>query len=153
MTIKIVEVSSNHADLAIIIKKLDEYLLQKYPAEEIFGVDFSEPKVNDITFIVAYLNEVPVGCGAIREIDKESTELKRFFVEQDFRNRGIAYEILMELELRAKTLGYTCIKLEAGEPQTEALSFYRKNGYYQIDRFGEYVACESSICYEKKLKV
>jgi len=153
MTLKIVEVSSNHADLAILIKKLDEYLLQKYPTEEIFGVGFSEPKVNDITFIVAYLNEVPVGCGAIREIDKESTELKRFFVEQDFRNRGIAHEILMELENRAKTLGYRFIKLEAGEPQAEALSFYRKNGYYQIDRFGEYVACESSICYEKKLKV
>ncbi|OAB36679.1 GCN5 family acetyltransferase [Paenibacillus macquariensis subsp. defensor] len=151
MTFKIVEVSSSHTDLSILIKKLDEYLLEKYPAEEIFGVDFSEPKVNDIKFIVAYLNEVPVGCGAIREIDKESTELKRFFVEQDCRNRGIAHEILMELEHRAKTLGYTCIKLEVGEPQSEALSFYRKHGYYQIDRFGEYVACESSVCYEKKL--
>ncbi|CAM3926466.1 GNAT family N-acetyltransferase [Paenibacillus alkaliterrae] len=121
-----------------------------YPADEIFGVDFEDLKINEIVFIVAYLNDTPVGCGAIRPIDQESTELKRFFVEEAYRNKGIAKMILIELEARAREAKYKSIKLETGEEQVEAVSFYKKNGYYPTEKFGEYVDSETSRCYEKR---
>ncbi|OBZ17042.1 GNAT family N-acetyltransferase [Bacillus sp. FJAT-26390] len=145
-------VTPQNEDLQMLIRKLDEDLLERYPAEEIFGLDFTDEKVKDILFLVAYDNEIPVGCGAIRPLDEESTELKRFFVDESYRNRGIAKQILFELEAKAKAMHFRSIKLEAGEAQPEALSFYRKHGYSLIDRFGIYVDSESSVCYEKQLQ-
>ncbi|BBH19344.1 N-acetyltransferase [Paenibacillus baekrokdamisoli] len=149
--IQLRQVMPDHADLAALIQKLDADLLNRYPEGEIFGLNFDDPKINEVEFLVAYSDEVPVGCGAIRPLDHESTELKRFFVEQAFRQQGIAKQILIELETRAKELGFKSIKLEAGAPQPEAIRFYKKHGYYEIDRYGEYVTCESSLCYEKRI--
>ncbi|QYR23498.1 GNAT family N-acetyltransferase [Paenibacillus sp. sptzw28] len=149
--LKLVDAAPDNTDLARLIKKLDEDLLQRYPADEIFGVDFDDPNINEVAFIIAYSGEIPVGCGAIRPIDDDSTELKRFFVEREYRNKGIAKQILSALEAKAKGLGFNCIRLEAGTKQPEALSFYIKHGYYEIDKFGEYIECESSLCYEKRI--
>ncbi|MEV5024587.1 GNAT family N-acetyltransferase [Paenibacillus sp. LPE1-1-1.1] len=149
--VELTVVSPENEDLRQLIRQLDMDLLQRYPAEEIFGIDFSDAKVNDILFIVAYVNGTPVGCGAIKPIDGTACELKRFFVEEAYRNKGIAKLILWELEDRARRMDFRSIKLEAGEGQPEALNFYRKHGYGLIDRFGPYVDCESSVCYEKKL--
>ena len=145
------QVSPRHADLHRLVGHLDGYLRQLYPAEEIFGVDFDDPFIERTVFLVAYVNDIPAGCGATRPLDRESLELKRFFVEPAFRQKGIAGQILLALEGRAKEAGYGFIKLETGGPQREAVRFYRKHGYGPIERFGEYVDCESSLCYEKRL--
>lgn len=149
--VKLTYVEPESEDLQLLIHHLDKDLLQRYPEEEIFGIDFTDEKVNDIVFIVAYHNDIPVGCGAIKPIDEEATELKRFFVEEAYRNKGIAQQILFELETRAKAELFQSIKLETGEEQPEAISFYKKHGYSIIERFGPYVDNESSVCYEKKL--
>ncbi|WP_169082914.1 GNAT family N-acetyltransferase [Paenibacillus sp. PL91] len=145
-------VAPENEELQMLIRQLDEDLLQRYPAEEIFGLDFTDEKVKEIVFIVAYYDGIPAGCGAIRPLDEEATELKRFFVAEAYRNRGIAQQILFELEAKARAMHFRSIKLEAGEEQPEALSFYRKHGYTPIDRFGIYVDSESSVCYEKRLQ-
>lgn len=41
----ILKVESNHEDLHKLIQRLDEDLLERYPADEIYLVDFSNPKV------------------------------------------------------------------------------------------------------------
>ncbi|QWU14842.1 Acetyltransferase (GNAT) family protein [Paenibacillus sophorae] len=148
---ELVQVAPEHPDLALLIAQLDHYLFELYPPEEVFLVDFEDPYVNDIYFIVAYLNSRPVGCGAIKKLDEEHVELKRFFVEPEFRNKGIARMIMQRLEEEAANQGYKGIKLETGDQQTEAIGFYKKNGYGEIERFGEYADCRSSLCFEKKL--
>nr|WP_245742460.1 GNAT family N-acetyltransferase [Fontibacillus panacisegetis] len=87
----------------------------------------------------------------MRELDEQSAELKRFFVEPEYRNRGIAGLILNQLENEARHRKYNFIKLETGDRQNEAVSFYKKNGYYHIASFREYTSCPSSLCFEKKL--
>lgn len=150
--VTLVQVTADHPDLNSIITKLDHYLLQVYPPNEIFGLDLTDSKNNKTIFIVAYFNGIAVGCGAIKPIDDENVELKRFFVDPEFRNRGIATAILNDLENRALALNYTTIRLETGEKLHKAITLYQKHGYYPIDRYGEYVECESSICYEKQLR-
>lgn len=145
------QVLSDDFDLAVLIRKLDEDLLNRYPADEIFGLDFNDPKIKEVSFVVAYLDENPVGCGAIRPLDQESIELKRFFVDEAFRQQGIAKQILVELEIMAKKRGFSSIRLEAGAAQPEAISFYKKHGYIEIDRYGEYEDSEFSLCYEKRI--
>lgn len=144
-------VRETHKDLQELIAKLDDYLSTLYPAEGIFGLDLADPKVNETLFVVAYHDGQPVGCGAIRPLDAESVEIKRFFVDVPYRNRGVASRILLFLEEQAKTRGYRFSRLETGEPQKESVHFYKKLGYTQIEPFGEYIGCEYSLCFEKSL--
>lgn len=142
-----------HTDpiLQALIAKLDQDLLERYPIEEIHFVDFSDHSVERITFAVVFEGSVPVGCGALRPIDEERTELKRFFVDQNYRNRGIATKLLTFLEKHAQDLGNRIIRLETGAPQPEAIALYTKYGYYPIPCYGEYIGSKGSLCFEKKI--
>ncbi|MHA6480703.1 GNAT family N-acetyltransferase [Paenibacillus sp. strain BS8-2] len=149
----VLEVTADDGSLAALIAQLDEYLAGIYPADEIFGVDFSDPGTRDMAFAIAYLNGRPVGCGGIRSLDADIAELKRFYVEPDARRGGIAAKVYGFLEKRAIELGHTRLRLETGEPQFESIGFYRKQGFYPIERFGEYINCESSYCMEKVIRL
>lgn len=144
-------VDSASSDLHALISKLDAELLERYPAEEVFGVDFQDPYVNQILFVVAYDGDKPVGCGAIRPLDQETTELKRMFVDLPYRQKGVASAILRFLEEQALERSFTAVRLETGAPQYESIHLYTKRGYQPIDRYGEYANNESSLCYEKIL--
>lgn len=144
-------VDATSPDLQKLIKELDVYLSGLYPPEEIFTVDFQASDISQFYFVVAYMDGDPVGCGGIHPLPGGEVELKRFFVYPAYRRRGIAASLLHMLEDVARQQGASAIKLETGEPQAEAVRFYRKHGYRDIDKFGEYVDCPSSLCMEKKL--
>jgi putative acetyltransferase len=151
MNINVKVVRSTDPDLLQLISRLDNELYERYPAEEVYAINMDDPKVNDIVFVVAYKDNIPVGCGAIRPLDNQCTELKRFFVDRSYRRMGIAAILLKYLEGEAKELGFKQIRLETGTEQPEAINFYEKHGYYAIKKFGEYVDGEMSLCYEKNL--
>ncbi|MBB6672081.1 GNAT family N-acetyltransferase [Cohnella nanjingensis] len=151
MNVQVIEVQSDSADLRRMIAKLDEDLLTRYRPEDIHGLDFDDPNVHRITLMVAYADDEPVGCGAIRPLGGETTELKRFFVEASVRRQGIAGRMLEALERKARETGFAVIRLETGTEQPEAIRFYEKNGYAAIAKYGEYADSEHSLCYEKSL--
>jgi ribosomal protein S18 acetylase RimI-like enzyme len=144
-------VSPDDKDLMALINELDKELQTRYPKEGIFALDFNNPKINTATFVVAYSGNIPVGCGAILPMCRECVELKRFFVSNAHRRKGIASGILLLLESEAKKQYYSIIKLETGPNQPESLHLYKKFGYYEIKKFGEYINSKYSICLEKKL--
>lgn len=144
-------VSHQDRDLHNLIRELDQELLERYPAEDIFGVDFNSPYVTDITFAVGYKDHAPAACGALRPLDNEYVELKRFFVKRIMRKQGLASALLAFLEDRARLSGYRFIRLETGPMQPESIALYTKRGYRPIEKYGEYVDCDSSLCFEKKL--
>ncbi|RTE05756.1 GNAT family N-acetyltransferase [Paenibacillus whitsoniae] len=151
MELKLFFVPDTDPDLHALIAKLDDDLMQRYPKEDIFTVDFHAPYVKTMKFAVGYIDDRAVACGALRPLDEESTELKRFFVDPAYRKQGIASRLLAFLEGEALRQGKRWIRLEAGAPQPEALALYMKHGYSSIPRFGEYVACASSLCFEKAI--
>jgi len=138
-------------DLMALINELDEELLTRYPKEGIFTLDFNQPKIKTAVFVVACSDNMPVGCGAILPMNTECVELKRFFVRKAHRGRGIATGILLFLESEVRKRGYGIIKLETGPNQPESLNLYKKFGFYEIEKFGEYINGKYSICLEKKL--
>src|SRR5690554_4620809 len=149
--IEVIDVPSNDAHLSLLIETLDKYLFELYPSDEVFLVDFEDPYIHEIEFVVAYSQGLPLGCGAIKKMDENTVELKRFFVHEQYRNRGIAGLILKHLEEKAIGKNFGVLRLETGDQQVEATGFYKKNGYYEIERYGEYAECSSSRCFEKKL--
>lgn len=103
-------------------------------------------------FVVAWLNDVPAGCGALRPMDNASTgEIKRMYVRREFRGNGISKRILAALEARAREFGYTFVWLETGVRQQEAVSLYEKSGYTRRACYGQYADDPESLCYEKQL--
>jgi putative acetyltransferase len=102
--------------------------------------------------IVYYINDMAVGCGAFREMDSQTVEIKRMFVNPDFRGKGNASKILSELELWAKELNFTQIILETGINQPEAIALYKKSGYLITKNYGQYIGVENSVYMKKILK-
>ncbi len=101
--------------------------------------------------IVAYDDDIPVGCGAIKEYSPGTMEVKRMYVLANRRGEGIATIILKELERWALESGNKKCLLETGKKQPEAIELYKKSGYKIIPNFGQYQNVENSQCFEKIL--
>jgi len=91
------------------------------------------------------------GCGALRQLDATSAEIKRMYVVPTHRGRGVSTAILRALEDHARTSGWPTLRLETGLLQPDAIRFYEREGYRRIPNFGKYVGVSDSVCYEKTL--
>ena len=103
------------------------------------------------TAVVAELDGQPVGCGCFRRREDGAIEIKRMFVADAYRRRGIAAQILDALEMWARELGHATVLLETGTRQDEAIALYGKLGYERIPPFPPYVDMTLSICMRKQL--
>jgi len=102
--------------------------------------------------VVAYENNKPVGCGAIKEYDPATMEIKRMYVQPTDRGKGIATQILIALEEWAAEMSVQKCILETGKKQPEAIGLYIKSGYNLIPNFGQYADKENSLCFQKNMK-
>ena len=103
------------------------------------------------TFLIAWLDDVAVGCGGLRRIDTNVGEIKRMYVTPSTRRTGVARAILTELEEEARALGYGHLILETGTKQPEAIALYVSSGYDAIDPYGVYRDSPHSRCFTKRL--
>ena len=102
--------------------------------------------------VVARLDGQPVGCGALRQIDARTVEVKRMYVVPLARRQGIARRVLAELERAAAGFGYERVILETGTFQPEALALYPAAGYRRTAAYGRYVGNPEAHCFEKDLE-
>lgn len=148
--IKLLRTNVINVDFIELVKSLDADLKITDGEEYSFYDQFN--KLENIKHvIVAYENSNPVGCGAIKKYEGNTAEIKRMFVSQNGRRKGIATKILIELELWAKELSYVKCILETGVNQPEAIELYRKNGYRIIANYGQYENAVNSVCFQKIL--
>ena len=147
---KIIRTNSNNIDFQELVKELDADLKIRDGEEHSFFAQFNKiDLINHV--IVAYFNDEAVGCGAMKQYDDDTMEVKRMFVKPISRGNGIATIVLKEVENWAKELDFSKCILETGIKQPEAIALYQKNNYTQIPNYGQYETVESSICFEKIL--
>ena len=143
--------TSDNADFQKLVILLDQYLLIVDGKDHSFYSQFN--KIDAIKNVVVYYDGIsPIGCGAFKEYDNKTVEIKRMFVLPEFRGKGIAVAILKELEQWAAAINYYESILETGKKQPEAINLYRKCGYTIIPNFGQYAAIENSVCMKKLIK-
>lgn len=141
---------SDNSDFQKLVIELDKDLAIRDGEDHAFFAQFN--KIAAIKHVVlAYENDVAVGCGAIKEYEENVMEVKRMFVPLEKRGKGIASIVLGELESWAKELGYKKCILETGKKQPEAIRLYEKNKYHLIKNYGQYADVSSSVCFEKLL--
>ena len=99
--------------------------------------------------VVAYLQDQPIACGALKPYHETTVEIKRMFTHPDARGKGFGKTVLLELEQWAKELGYTDLLLETGATFEAAIHLYRKNGFTQVANYDQYKGIKDSICFQK----
>jgi putative acetyltransferase len=149
--IKTIRINSDNQDFISLVKLLDADLAERDGEDHPFHAQYN--KIDKIKYaVVAYVNDKPVSCGAIKKYSSDTMEVKRMYSLPESRGKGIATEVLIELEKWTKELGYEKCILETGKKQPEAISLYKKNGYKLIPNFGQYVGVNNSVCFEKEMK-
>jgi putative acetyltransferase len=148
--IRIVRTNVTEPDFKMLVALLDADLAERDGEEHSFYDQFNKLDLIKYT-LVAYQRELPVACGALKELEPNVMEVKRMYVIPGKRGEGIASKILSELENWARDLGYQKCVLETGKRQPEAMALYTKNGYKIISNYGQYAGIENSVCFEKNL--
>jgi putative acetyltransferase len=148
--IKIIRTDSSNQDFIQLVRMLDADLAERDGKDHSFYAQFNT--INKIKYaVVAYENDIPVSCGAVKEYDHEVMEVKRMYTLPANRGKGIAGKVLTELETWAKELAYKKCLLETGKRQPEAIALYLKSGYSQVENYDQYAGVENSLCFEKVL--
>ncbi len=141
---------SGNTDFQNLVVLLDEDLRIRDGEEHSFYAQFNKTQ-NIRNVIICYIDDIPTGCGAFKEYDQTTAEIKRMFVLPQYRGQGVAFSILTELELWASELNYRECILETGKKQPEAIRLYQKAGYTIIKNYGQYENVENSVCMKKAI--
>jgi putative acetyltransferase len=134
------------ADARRLIGELDDHLNSLYPPED----NFTELPSAD-AFLIARVDDVAVGCGAVRFLDSSTAEVKRMYVSPVARGTGVGRRLLEDLEAFARARGAQRLVLETGPLQVEALALYESVGFVAIPCWGAYAHGQNSLCFEKPL--
>jgi GNAT superfamily N-acetyltransferase len=147
---ELLKTDSQNADFIKLIKLLDYDLEARYgEIQKQYKKHNMIDYINDVVLI--YKDKIPVACGAFKEHDSVSVELKRIFVIKERRQKGLAKLIISQLEELARNKGYKYALLETGIKQHEAINLYKKYEYSIIPNYEPYIGNINSICMKKVL--
>jgi putative acetyltransferase len=139
-------------DVQELLRLGDEFTFALYPAESCYLLDVAELEAPGVTvFVGRDEGGRALGMAALVAKDDGSAELKRMFVHEDARGRGLASALLRAVEGAASTTGIATLRLETGPLQDAAIALYERAGYTRIPNFGPYVGDPHSVCYAKDL--
>jgi putative acetyltransferase len=137
-----------------LIADLNAELTAMYPEAGAthFRLDPEEVSPGRGAFVMAFVGEAPVGCGAMRRIEPETGELKRMYVVPSARGTGIGRALVAALEREARHIAIRRLVLETGIRQIAALELYERTGFQRIPLYGEYrESAGTSVCMGKDL--
>lgn len=100
-----------------------------------------------VTFWTARLDGILCGCGALKELDRLTGEVKSMRTRPAFLRRGVGQAVLDEIVRTARQRGYSRLLLETGtgRPFEAAHALYLRNGFEWCGPFGDYTATEFNV--------
>jgi putative acetyltransferase len=107
-------------DVRALIAELDRILSAEHPPEQGHGLVLAEISRPGIRFFLARSNGVAVGCGGVAFF-ADFAEVKRMYVRQAARGRGVAQALLARIEAEAHAGRFGQLKLETGVREAAAL--------------------------------
>ncbi|WP_447895005.1 GNAT family N-acetyltransferase [Vreelandella sp. GE22] len=137
--------------VAALLQRSEDYARSLYPAESVHMLDVTQLKGPSVSFVVArelHSGQV-LGCGAVVSIGDGDAELKRMFVADKARRRGVGMRLLKHLEQLARRNGARTLLLETGINQPEAISLYHRAGFSDRGPFADYREDPLSVFMEK----
>jgi putative acetyltransferase len=131
----------------------DAYYVDMYPAESNHLESTEDLKKSNLLFLGCRVGTGLVASGAAKIINDDGVyaEIKRVYVIDQHRGKGLSYKIMQALETELQSRGINLFRLETGVKKPEALGLYRKLGYHDRGPFGSYQIDPYSVFMEKNL--
>lgn len=83
--------------------------------------------------LLAFVNDVPAGCVAMRPLERHICEMKRLYVRPEYRSLKVGRLLSEKLLKTAKTRGYGFMRLDTRrEMMPRAVALYASLGFYEI---------------------
>jgi putative acetyltransferase len=143
-------------DVRALIAELEEILSAEYTPEQRHGLALDAIFKPDIRFFLARSNGIAVGCGGVAFFP-DFAEVKRMYVRDAARGRGVARALLARIERETRDAGLVLLRLETAVRQMAALRFYHRAGFQPCAAFGACAtmapqAVATSVFLEKHLR-
>lgn len=142
-------VTPDSADFRALAAKLDAYYFTLVGDIQLQYAEPNRPE-NMSVLAVVYDGETPIACGAWKALDGETAEIKRIFVEPEFRRRGVAAALIRVLEKNAAASNRRKLILETAVDITGSHQLYLSLGYHIRDYYGSPAGTENCLCFEKE---
>ncbi len=117
------------------------------PPGHVHALAIQSLQASGVTFLTAWDEGFLCGCGALKELDPDTGEVKSMRTRATFLRRGIGQAILDEIVHIARQRGYSRLLLETGtgEAFEPAHALYRRNGFERREAFGDYTATDFNV--------
>jgi len=154
---RIEPVQPDHHEILKLIQDLDAYQAALYPAESNHLDGLETLKQSNVIMAGALDTDNHIlGMGAVKFMAgcgefSGYGEIKRMFVPESQRKKGIAQKLLQTLEYYTMARHLPLIRLETGIHQKAAIGLYRAAGFKITGPFGDYPADPLSVFMEKSL--
>jgi putative acetyltransferase len=133
-------------------RHLDE-MKEITPAESVYALDLEALRSPEITFWSIWDGDELLGCGALKELDSRSGEIKSMRTAEAHRGKGVASKVLEHIVHEAARRGYDRLNLETGAMSefTPARAFYQRHGFVYREPFGDYSDDPNSVFMTRRL--
>lgn len=88
-------------------------------------------------FVVGRLAGAPVACGALKTVAPGVADIKRMWVSDIVRGRGVGRRLLDRLVAEARAMGLRRVQLDTNRALTEAIALYRSAGFREVEAFND----------------
>jgi len=154
------------AIIALLQQHLNDMHLTS-PPESVHALDLTGLRAADVSFWTLWLPQQTgqtqagptqdelqlAGCGALKQLDSHSAEIKSMRTADHFRRQGIAAAMLTHLITVARERGYQQLYLETGSMAyfAPARALYQRFGFVECGPFADYVLDPNSVFMLKQL--
>lgn len=123
------------------------------PPESTHALDLDNLKKPEITFWSGWEQDELVGCGAMKELDRQHGEIKSMRTSSSHQRKGVAKRILEHIIEEAKRRGYQRVSLETGSMEAfePARRLYASFGFQYCQPFSDYIEDPNSVFMTKEL--
>lgn len=85
--------------------------------------------------LLAFLDGQAAGCIALRKVSEDIAEMKRLYVRKPYRDYGLGRQLAQMIIDKAKSLGYSSIRLDTVPSMQAAQHLYSSLGFYDIEPY------------------
>lgn len=96
--------------------------------------------------LLAYADGKAVGCAGLKRYSDQDVEIKRVWVDPEWRGKHIATGLMDLIEDKARQMGYKRAILQTRPIMPDAVCLYESRGYVLIDNYPPYDKLEGAIC-------
>ncbi|MBP3595761.1 MAG: GNAT family N-acetyltransferase [Lachnospiraceae bacterium] len=122
----------------------DDFMIEFLGEDSHYYTRYTENENIENVWVV-YEENLPAGCIAYRTKTDGVGEVKRLFIRNEYRGKGISKELLNLLEKHAREQGCTKLFLDTRITLEPAVSLYRAVGFEIIFQQGLYVQMEKQL--------